>query len=132
MEDILPLGSIVKLKNNKTFVIIGYISYKNNEDGAYDYICCLPHVGIKREKIDLKLDVDFFYINKYEIDKVLFIGYSDEDFEKYKLVLSFYTNEKEKIKGYTGNIDEVCGEDLVGFFETNFTIENDKEDVNNE
>ena len=43
MEDILPLGSIVKLKNNKTFVIIGYISYKNNEDGAYDYICCLPH-----------------------------------------------------------------------------------------
>ena len=41
MEELLPIGSIVELKDGKRFMIIGYLPNKIKDEMFYDYIGCL-------------------------------------------------------------------------------------------
>ena len=95
MNDMLPVGSKVKLKDGRILVIIGYLPNKPNDAVLYDYICCRDMYGIRHKKEDLVLNRDYFYINQGDIANILYIGYSDRDFD----LFSYYTNLiKEELK----------------------------------
>lgn len=95
MKKKLPVGSIVRLNNNKRFMIIGYSPSKPNDKKKYDYICCLPKIGIIRKASEIKLNIDYFYLKEEDIKQVLYIGYSDEIFDLYEYSLYIYeTNLK--------------------------------------
>lgn len=96
MNELLPLGSIVELNNKKIYMIIGYNPNKPNDDELHDYIVCSSKLGIIKKKDDLHLNKDFFYIDKKDIEKVLFIGYSDSQFEKFDYC-SFIVNSNVNI-----------------------------------
>ena len=129
-NDILPIGTIVELKNNERFMIIGYNQASDDKGKEYDYICCLPIIGLIREKENIKLNTDYFYINNEDIDKVLYIGYSDEEFKKYKLILSFCKNEKNIIKESPEYSEETLEEHFEEFF--NSKLKKNKEVSKNE
>ena len=126
-EDILPLGSIVQLKNKKKLMIIGYYQAVDEKGKEYDYICCLPTIGITKEKKELKINTDIFYINNEDIETILFIGCSDEDYKKYKLVLSFSKEEYKLIKNNSNYDENTLREHFISFYETNFESKEDKE-----
>lgn len=106
MEKLLPVGSIIKLKNNKEFMIIGYSPNKPVVEDKYDYICCLPKVGITRKKSEIKLNIDYFYINNKDINQVLYIGYSDEMFDLYEYSLFICKGNIDIIKSKYKTISE--------------------------
>ncbi len=81
MNDMLPVGSKVKLNNERICMIIGYFPSKPNDAISYDYICCRDIYGIRRKKEDLTLDKDYFYISNTDISEVLYLGYSDIEFD---------------------------------------------------
>lgn len=130
MVEVLPVGSIIELKNNSRFMVIGYNSNENSSEKSYDYICCLPHVGIKREKSNLKKDVDYFIINRNEIYNVLFIGYCDDDFTKYMYALNFTNLEKSKMKSDSEYNENIFISDFVDFFEDKIVVDNKEENIN--
>lgn len=87
MNDLLPVGSIVELSNKKRYMIIGYNPDKPNEKNSHDYVACLPKLGLIREMANSHLNIDYFYINKKDIEKVLFIGYNDIQFDNFDYCL---------------------------------------------
>ena len=66
MKEILPIGSVVKLKDIiYKYIIVGKIV---NVDGKkYDYVLCLYPFGHI-------IGVDFKYANNEDIEKVYFLG----------------------------------------------------------
>ena len=66
MNELLPVGSVITIKNKKSkYIIIGEkISYNDNE---YDYVCVEYPYG-------LSLPEKNQYINDDEIDEVFFYG----------------------------------------------------------
>ncbi len=93
MEDLLPVGSIVELKDNKRMMIIGYLPSKPNDKDLYDYVCCNSKIGIRRPKEELEENKDYFFVNQEDIQTVLYIGCQDSEFEVYKMI-----NKKTKEK----------------------------------
>ena len=83
-NDILPIGSIVKV-GNVDFMICAYFKSNAEYNGEkYDYACCLYPSG---------LGEDIALIKKKNIDKVIFIGFQDGRFVKYKEQLMGVKNE---------------------------------------
>ena len=124
MKELLPVGSIVKLKNNKEYMIIGFYPCKPNSKNQYEYIVCESKKGLKNTSEKLEPKEDYFYLKKEQITEVLFIGFSDFEFDFYtRLSNELITNlEKEKkkndklekkdlIKIYSDIIDEYVKED---------------------
>lgn len=130
MKELLPVGSIIELKNNSRFMIIGYSPNENSDEKSCDYICCLPHVGIKREKSNLKLDIDYFIINRNDIYNVLFIGYNDDDFTKYMYVIDFTTAEIDKMKSDSEYNENTYANDFINYFEDKIEVDFEEESNN--
>ncbi len=86
MVDLLPIGSIVKLKDNKIRMIMGYLPI-STDNKIYDYLCCNYLRGFRKKKEELEENLDYFYANKEDIDSILYIGYDDFNFTLYKKVV---------------------------------------------
>ena len=97
MEELLPVGSIVALKDKQLVMIIGYSPSTPLSEKQYDYIVMSP-AGITKVQEDLRYNQDFIYINKKDIETVLFIGYSNKDFDLYKFVNEEMSKSVVKIK----------------------------------
>ena len=98
MEDILPIGSKIRLKDGRVLMIIGYLPSKPNDEILYDYICSISKNGIIRKKEKLELNKDYCYIKKDDIKDVLYIGYHDEEYEDFKKFASSVINNLNSVK----------------------------------
>lgn len=77
-KDLLPIGSIVLLKEgNKRIMICGRIQTREGEDTIYDYSACYYPEGI----IDSS---SMFFFNRDAIERVYFIGFQDTEELKYR------------------------------------------------
>ncbi len=88
MEEKLPIGTIVTLKDNEQLLmIIGYNVYERGNENKkyYEYASCIYPVGI----YDLDSAVAF---DHNDIGKIIYIGYK---FERYD---EFVRNLEEVIK----------------------------------
>ena len=109
MEDLLPVGSIVELKDKKRKMIIGYLPSKPNDKEFYDYICCNSKIGIRKPKEELKEKVDYTYLNQDEIERVIYIGCQDKEFDLYKMV---HAKIKDKLLEARKENKELTNEEL--------------------
>ena len=89
-EKFLPLGSVVLLKNaTKRLMITGfYVKADENEEKTYDYVGCLYPEGVISSKENC-------VFNHEQIDKIFFIGYSDDEEKSFKEKLNKAVNNKE-------------------------------------
>lgn len=72
-KDLMPIGSIVRLKGGERRVMIcGRVVCKSGEDVIYDYVSCLYPQGM------LGSDSLFFF-NRDSIEEVYFIGFQDQE-----------------------------------------------------
>lgn len=75
---VLPLGSVVLLKNaEKYIVVIGYAIKTEGEDKIWDYLGCAYPFGV------ISSDSNLLFDSK-EIGKVIFTGFSDEEGERFR------------------------------------------------
>ncbi len=78
MEKILPIGSVVILKQGKQkLMIINRVPLYNNEGtiGYFDYAACVYPVG--------QTDQQMYFFNEEDIKDICFEGYRDESEEAY-------------------------------------------------
>lgn len=88
--NILPLGSVVQLKNGeRKLMIISRASLYNYRGtiGYFDYAGCLHPVGQNGQQT--------FFFNKEDIEEVYYEGYIDEEEEKYQ---ELYEKEMRNVK----------------------------------
>ena len=90
VKELLPIGSVVLLKNGKKRVMIYGIKQTNNDTGVeYDYISVLYPEGNMGENTR-------FLFNHSDIEEIYFHGYEDEEREEFIEALSnFYENQSE-------------------------------------
>ena len=74
MNDFLPIGSVVLLKNSPNMImIIGYLMSSINgekDNRQYDYCGCMYPNGMSKD--------NYYMFNRKAILKVYFKGYTDE------------------------------------------------------
>ena len=89
-EKFLPLGSVVLLKNaTKRLMITGfYVKADENGEKTYAYVGCLYPEGVISSKENC-------VFNHEQIDKIFFIGYSDDEEKRFKEKLNKAVNNKE-------------------------------------
>ncbi len=75
--DYLPIGTAVKLKEGKTVVIMGYFVTDEDVTDVYDYCGCLYPEGFDEVS-------DMFLFDEDQIDEVLYVGYDNEEGQKYR------------------------------------------------
>lgn len=81
MKDLLPIGSVVLLKDsNKRVMIYGRLQYEAGTENMYDYTACYyPEGNIDPNKS--------FLFNNEDIERIFFIGFQDiEEFAFQKLL----------------------------------------------
>ncbi len=105
MEELLPVGSIVSLKDKKLVMIIGYSPNTPVSEKQYDYIVA-DSVGVTKVQEDLRYNKDYFYISKKDIETVLFIGYSDKEFDLYNMVNKKMTEKLNRLKKRKSNVED--------------------------
>lgn len=114
-EKFLPIGSVVLLKNAKKRIMVTGFAAKGKETGdkVFDYIGCLFPEGVISSDKNLLFNHD-------QIDKLYYIGYSDNDEKEFK----------QKLKEY---IEKNGIEDLTNTTKTEDTIveEEKKDDISN-
>lgn len=72
-KDLLPLGSVVLLKNaNKRIMIVGRIQANAEEGIIYDYSACYYPEGMFASD-------ELFFFNRDMIERIYFIGFQDPD-----------------------------------------------------
>ena len=77
-KEILPLGSVVLLKDAKRYlVVMGYLMIQEGEDKVWDYMGCAYPVGAVSSETTLMF-------NRNQIDEVIFEGFSDEEGETFR------------------------------------------------
>ena len=79
MKKLLPLGSVVKLKNGEQkIMIISRLPLYNNQGtiGYFEYGACLFPNG--------QVDQQMYFFNETDIDKVYFKGYEDKAEEQFQ------------------------------------------------
>lgn len=77
INDFLPLGSVVSLKNGeKKLFIIGINQKAIKNDKVYDYCACLHPYGYLNSE-------DIFLFDRDKIDKIYFKGFFDEETKEY-------------------------------------------------
>lgn len=80
--NLLPIGSVVLLKEAEKRLMIYGIKQFNNEDGQmYDYIACLYPEGNIGEKYN-------YLFNHESIEKIDFLGYVDAEFQTFRTALT--------------------------------------------
>lgn len=86
MKDLLPIGTVVTLKDGvKSLMIIGIMQSDENEK-LYDYIAVLYPEGFLNAET-------FFLFNNEDIVDVKFKGYMNEEYEQHIKLLNDYINE---------------------------------------
>jgi hypothetical protein len=93
MDELLPIGSVVELKNKRLRMIIGYLP-NTSDDEVYDYLCCNHLRGFRKKKEDLKEQTDYTYIKKEDIETVLYLGHQDFEFTLFKATFNV---DKERL-----------------------------------
>lgn len=78
MRQQLPIGTVVNIKGSEqNFMIVSQfpLTIKEGEKGYYDFgAVLLPH-GLT--------DTKLFYFNKEDIEKLIFLGYIDVEFQNF-------------------------------------------------
>src|SRR5699024_4865274 len=77
--DVLPIGSIVRLKNGSVKLMIlnrAPLYNKNGVIGYFDYSACIYPTG--------KTEEGAYFFNKNDIEKIYFEGYKDEQEELFR------------------------------------------------
>ena len=76
MNEVLPVGTVLKIKdNNIQLMIIGY-DYKY-EDRLYDYVSVIHPIGI--EALLTKINKNIIFFNQEDIEEVYSLGYLDKN-----------------------------------------------------
>ena len=88
-EDLLPIGSVVLLKNGRKKIMIIGVKQKNLETNeVYDYLAVPYPEGF------ISADCAFF-VNHDLIEKIYFRGYENEERETFLTALdNYYENQK--------------------------------------
>ena len=95
-ESSLPIGSCVNITNNsKMIMVAGYCPYDEKEKIMYDYIGIYVPIGIRKPKKELKENKDYIFFKSSDIERVLFIGYSDDKSDYY---MKYLSNVKNKVR----------------------------------
>ena len=77
-ENLLPVGSVVLLKNGeKRVMICGRVITRAGEDTIYDYAACLYPEGIIGSD-------NLFFFNRDDIEVIFFIGFQDPEEFKFR------------------------------------------------
>ena len=77
IDKLLPYGTVVTLKGaTRKLIIIGVFQKAEADGKIYDYCACAYPVGY------LNSD-DIFLFNQDKIEKINFMGYTDEEVEDY-------------------------------------------------
>ena len=94
MNEVLPIGSIIYLKEGQQKVMIlsrGCQLQQDNELVFFGYSGAAYPVGLNPEQI--------FYFNQEDIDKVVFHGYTDLDEERFvELYKKWFEENKATLK----------------------------------
>lgn len=87
IKELLPIGSVVLLKNGKKKVMIFGVKQTDKSSGVeYDYISVLYPEGNMGE-------VGQYLFNHSDIDEIFFRGYEDEERDKFiENLTKFYEN----------------------------------------
>lgn len=86
MKDLLPIGTVVTLKEGvKSLMIIGIMQTDENEK-VYDYISVLYPEGFLNAET-------FFLFNNEDIVEVKFNGYIDAEYKEHMKLLDEYIHE---------------------------------------
>ena len=86
MKDLLPIGTVVTLKEGvKSLMIIGIMQTDENEK-VYDYIAVLYPEGFLNAET-------FFLFNNEDIVEVKFNGYIDAEYKEHIKLLDEYIQE---------------------------------------
>lgn len=82
MEDkYLPIGTLVLLKNDFVmYMIIGYLN-KNENGEIKEYVLVPFPYGLMADKM-------VSYFNHSDIERILFIGYKNEKYNEFNLILN--------------------------------------------
>lgn len=97
----LPIGTVVLLKGaKKRLMITGFCSFDEaKKDKAYDYTGCLYPEGIISSK-------QMALFNHSQIDKIYYLGYSDQEEKAFKKKLVEELNniiKRQQQQNVTGN-----------------------------
>lgn len=102
IEELLPLGSVVLLKEaRKKVIIMGVMQLKHNESGyrIYDYL------GVAYPEGYLGKESSFLF-NHDSIQNVVFRGYVDEERDKfYKIMQKVFKKTEEKVGKIQQDVD---------------------------
>ncbi len=93
-EDLLPCGSIVKLAAGERFLMIcGRVVVADGNDRIFDYVGTLYPEGLSKPD-------DMYFFDRDAIERILFIGFQDENELAYQ----------EEVLGQLGPLKLVDGE----------------------
>ena len=72
-KDLLPLGSVVRLKEGtRRLMICGRVVCRSGSDEIYDYVSCLYPQGVFGEN-------GMYFFNRDAIEEYYFIGFQDQE-----------------------------------------------------
>ncbi|MBR3104508.1 MAG: DUF4176 domain-containing protein [Lachnospiraceae bacterium] len=72
-QDLLPCGSIVKLKDGERYMMIcGRVVAADGSDRIFDYVGCLYPEG-------MSMPDNMYFFDRDAIERILFIGFQDEE-----------------------------------------------------
>lgn len=85
LEKYLPIGTVILAKKGqKKLMIIGFCGVESErEDITYDYIGWLYPEGLLQS-------TDVFLFNHEQIEKIIYLGYDDDEEKKFKQNFSEY------------------------------------------
>ena len=96
-----------KLENNNNYMIIGYYPSKPNQKIQYDYVICDAKKGLTKDYKELELKEDYYYLRKEKIKEVLFIGFSDFEFDIFSKISNEFNEKIKKVKLEKNKIEEL-------------------------
>lgn len=86
----LPIGSVVLLKGaTKKVVIIGYGVVEKGKTTIWDYLGCAYPIGVISSEKNL-------IFNKEQVAKIIQVGYTDEEGEKFRKNLKIGMDQYKK------------------------------------
>ena len=90
-KDLLPIGSVVILRDGKKRLMIYGINQKTDKGDIYDYLGCLYPEG--------NISPEYTYLfNDDDVDGVFFLGFVDPEFSIYRNRLKEIMDESENEK----------------------------------
>ena len=88
-KDVLPLGSVVLLKEaTRYIVIVGYSMRENGENKIWDYLGCAYPMGVISNDSGLLFD-------REQIEKVVFNGFTDEEGDAFRKQINVSIGDEE-------------------------------------